>query len=252
SRVWVAWTEYEGELRLARSEDGGKRFEPALHISGSAEQPTRAPALVMLADERIVMAWTYGEESDADVQLAVSIDHGASFEVLGPALRREGHADAPHLATDEQGGVHLVFAESPSGPGGPARLVYVRSDDDLVFTAPRILPDLTGSDQIHAGFPQLLTSGSNLVVNWEILHSRSRRSLGMGMIHSDDLGESFGQPQMVPGTEAPDGGISGGLQGLLMRKTAVGTDGQLLFGHSHFVPDQRSEVLLLRGQLPRH
>ncbi len=54
----------------------------------------------------------------------------------------------------------------------------------------------------------------------------------------------------VPGTQAPDGGIGGGLQGLVMRKAAAGSDGQLLLAYSHFVPDQRSEVLLLRGHLP--
>jgi hypothetical protein len=250
--VWVAWTEYEGELRLARSTDGGQSFSSAQHLSGGAEQPTRAPALAILPDGRILLAWTYGEADNADVQLAVSENQGDSFELLGAVIQREGHADAPRLATDDEGRAHLVFAESPAGPGGPARLVYARSDQDLRFDQPQVLMDLPEPDEAYVGYPQIIIEGADLIINWEILDPRSALSLGLGLLHSPDYGDRFGPPHLVPGSEAPDGGIGGGLQGRLMRKTALGSDGQVLIGHSHFVPDQGSEILLLRGQLARY
>lgn len=248
-RVWVAWTEFDGDLRLSRSLDRGRHFEDAIHISGSGDQPTRAPALALLGDGRIVLAWTYGEALEADVQLAVSGDDGESFELLGPVLERPAYADAPRLAADGSGGLHLVFAEAAQGPGAGAGLVYARAGADLRFSGVRKILQPTHAGQAYAGFPQLLSDGSDLMVIWEILDWRTRLSLGLGLVHSGDGGESFSRPLLVPGTEAGDGGFGGGLQGLLMRKADIGPDGKLLIGHSHFIPDTRSEVVLITGNL---
>ncbi len=248
-RVWVAWTEFDGDLRLARSMDGGSRFQDAIHISGSGDQPTRAPALALLDDGRIVLAWTYGEQDTADVQLAVSNDDGESFELMGPALERAGYADAPRLAVDGQGNLHLVFAEAAQNPGEGAGLVHARAGADLDFGAGQLILEPSGTGQAYAGFPQLLSDGSDLVVTWEILDRQTRLSLGLGLLHSGDGGDSFSRPLLVPGTGTPEGGFGGGLQGLLMRKADMGPGGRLVVGHSHFIPDTRSEVLLIRGRI---
>ncbi len=253
NRVHVAWTEYDGKLRVASSADGGQHFADPVDVAGSGGRPTRGPALALLEDGRLLLAWTFGEDNSADVQLAVSSDHGQRFEQLGAAHRRFGHADAPRLAVDGRGQVHLVWAESAGSREGPARLVYARSRaNELSFDDARTIVDIDGDQRLHAGFPQVVEAADRLIVSWEVLARRQRASLGLGWVYSDDSGAQFSRPQLVPGTQPPQGAASGGLQGLLTRKLAADREGKLVLVHSHFDPGSSSQVVLVRGQISGH
>ena len=251
-QVWVVWTEYEGALRLVHSDDGGQNFSEPAHVAGSDEQPARGPTLALLGDGRLLLAWTFGEAPSANIELAISADNGYTFEQLGAVHERPGHADAPRLAVDAQGTVHLVYAESADGPETPGRLVYAASPNSSPDFGPaRVIRDLRADDRAYAGFPDIAVVGDDVIVTWEILSGQGRLSLGLGIKRSHDRGASFSKPELVPGTGAPEHGFGGGLQGLLMRKLATGPDGTLAVVHSLFVPDQASEIVLIRGQLKR-
>ena len=97
------------------------------------------------------------------------------------------------------------------------------SGDDR-FEAPRVISRTDGVDGM--GFPSLSVDGDNhLYVVWERLPTRRGRPLGLGFAHSADGGRTFWWHAVVPGTADSELGNHGGLQGLLMRKLAVGEDG---------------------------
>lgn len=95
-RVYVAWTSplpapFAGNVRFARSLDGGKTFEPPLTVNDNREAIThRFQSLHVAADGRITLVWIDKREGEAAkraggsyrgaaIYYAVSTDGGASF-----------------------------------------------------------------------------------------------------------------------------------------------------------------------------
>ncbi|HEX2062065.1 MAG TPA: sialidase family protein, partial [Thermoanaerobaculia bacterium] len=151
--LYAAWTEYEGGLWVCRSRDGGRTFSGRLKINDA--KPARGPALAVGPAGVVYLAWTVGDEA-ADIRLVRSTDGGSSFGAPVIIGRSNGYSDAPKLAVDAAGAVHIVYAEGQ-------RIRYSRSTDGgRTFAAPR---DISGTD---AGFPSLGVDGNgNLYVLWE-------------------------------------------------------------------------------------
>jgi hypothetical protein len=124
--IHVAWTEYEGALWYRRSTDGGQTFVEPWHIAGDGTVPARGPSLAVDADEGVYLAWTIGDDPKADIRLATSADGGVTFGAPTVVGESDGHADAPKLAVDREGTVHLVYAEAPRGSRGRYHIQYAR------------------------------------------------------------------------------------------------------------------------------
>jgi hypothetical protein len=234
--LYTAWTEYEGALWLRRSTDGGRSFSRPIRIDDA--KPARGPALAAHGNT-VYLAWTVGDDASADIRVAKSTDGAASFGAPVIVERSKGYSDAPKLALDARGTLHLVYAEDK-------RILYTRSADAAArFERPR---DISGRD---AGFPALSTdAGGNLYVLWERFAEHPLRARGLAFAVSTDGGRSFSAPVRVPGSAGP--GWNGSSQGLLMRKLAVGGDGAIAIVNSTFKERERSRVWLIRGRMAPH
>jgi hypothetical protein len=129
-QVFAAWTEYEGRLWFVRSSDGGRSFSRPLLVAGDPPgPPARAPALAVGPDGAVVLAWATGDDKAGDIQIASSGNGGRSFSAPRPVAVTQGYSDAPKLAFDGRGALHLVHAESRGGPFEPSSIRHLRSTD---------------------------------------------------------------------------------------------------------------------------
>jgi hypothetical protein len=195
------------------------------------------------------VAWAVGEDPAADIHLATSSDNGITFGAPTVVAGSDGHADAPKLAVDRDGTVHLVYAEAPPGSPGRHEIRYTRRPSrDEAFEPSRAIAGADGVDRV--GFPSLDIDGeNNLYVVWERFPTRHGRPFGLQFARSGDNGRTFGSHSVVAGTAEADVGSNGGLQGLLMRKIAVSTDGTVAVVNSSFREGEGSRVRLIRGRV---
>ena len=230
--LYTAWTEYEGALWFRRSTNSGESFSHKLQIQDA--QPTRAPSLAVHGNT-VYLAWTVGDDPAADIRVAKSSDGGASFAAPVIVERSKGYSDAPKLAVDARGVLHLVYSEN-------RRILYSRSSDGAAsFERPR---DISGG---NAGFPSLgVDARGNLCVLWERFVGDAPRPRGLGIAVSRDAGRSF-ETDQVP--DRASAGWNGSLQGMLARKLAVHRDGAIAIVNSTIQERESSHVRLMRGRL---
>lgn len=249
----AAWTEYEGKLWFRRSTDGGEHFREPVHVAGTEDAPARAPDIAVGPGGSVYLAWAVGEDPAADLRLAASADGGASFGEPRVLFASDGHSDAPRIAVDTQGDLHLVYAESPSGHFGAYHVLHARlQNGERASAEPARLAGPEAGAVDSASFPEVSVSGEDdVLVIWERHPEGEQRPRGLGFTLSTDRGRTFRTPSIVPGTAEPEDGSSGGLQGLLMQKLAVNDDGAIAVGHSRFQRNEASRVRLVRGLLTR-
>ncbi|MGH8667689.1 MAG: sialidase family protein [Burkholderiales bacterium] len=227
--VYTAWTEYEGALWFRRSTDGGKTFSGRRKISpvgGAARGPSLA-----VAGGTLHLAWT-----DGDIRIATSTDGGESFDAPVRVTRSRAYSDAPKIALDARGVLHLVFAE-----GG--RIRYATSADGA-----RSFQQARHISKPRAGFPSLGVDGkTGVYVVYELFPHGQQRPRGLGIAVSRDGGRTFSAPETVPGSTAPGGAPNGSFQGLLMQKLAVNRRGEVAVVNSSVQDGARSRVWLMRS-----
>jgi hypothetical protein len=150
--------------------------------------------------------------------------------------RSRSYSDAPKLAVDAAGTLHLVYAENNE-------IRYTRSSDGArSFEQPRVI-----SNQ-RAGFPYLELDGKgNVYVAWERFPDAGDRPRGLALSASRDAGRTFSPPAAVPHSADPSGAPNGSFQGLLMRKLAVNPRGDLAIVNSSLKDGERSRVWLIRA-----
>lgn len=242
--LYAAWTVYQGALSFTRSLDGGRSFEAPRQLSGSETEPARGPSLAAGADGAVHLAWTVGEEPAADIHLLSSRDRGESFAEPQLVAKTDGHSDAPKLALDSRGNLHIVWSEMPPPLPRQHQVRYLRkSAESGASTAPRTI-----SGSADASFPHIAIDAADQVyVLWERAPEAEQRPDGLGFVLSEDGGETFSEPSLVPGTDdALD--FNGNLQGQLTRKLAVHGTGQIAAVNSRFRMNDRSLVQLVLGQ----
>jgi hypothetical protein len=237
--LYAAWTEYEGALWVARSRDG----DSFSRLKIEQDKPARGPSLALAPDGTVYLAWTVGEDDAADIRFARSTDRGASFSAPRIVEQSKGYSDAPKLAVDRAGVLHLVYGESSGGPFERYRVRYARSrDGGRSFEPSRRLSNVNGA------FPSLAVDGQRGVyVLWELFHDERRRPRGLGFALSRDGGASFTRPALVPGSADPPGHWNGSHQGLLMKKLAVNAHGAVAVVNSSLRENERSRVWLIRA-----
>lgn len=225
SKVYAAWTEYDGALWLARSRDGGRSFTPPQRIAGDDKRPARGPSLA-LGGGMVWLAWTVGEDPDADIRVSSSLDDGASFSPPVLVGAKVARADAPRLGFDRDGRLHLVYMEG-------AAIRHVRSESpELAFGTPRTL----SARGEAAMAPQLAIDAQGRVhVAWES---------AQGLRYSRD----GGAPVTVPHSEPAAGARQGSQQGMLGKKLAAG-DGMVALVNSSLARGRGSRVWVMQGRL---
>jgi hypothetical protein len=242
--LFAAWTNYEGELLFTRSGDGGQTFSAPSLVTGKDQQPARGPTLAVGAESTVYLAWTIGEDPSADVRVATSRDSGSSFgepKLVSPA---NGRGDAPKLATDASGTLHLAYAEGDNEPSAPTRVRYTR----LARGATGFEPPRTLSDAV-ASFPSLAVSRAGAVyVSWEHHPTAGQPAVGLGFRCSRDGGHTFAPSTLVPRTVDAALGVNGSRQGKLMRKLAAAENGAFAVVNSSFHEQEQSRVTLVLGQ----
>jgi hypothetical protein len=248
--LYAAWTEYDGPLWLARSHNRGESFTtPILIAGGGNDSPTRAPALAVAPGNTVYLAWTPGENAAADIHVARSDDGGRTFARPSIVARTGSYSDAPKLAVDSKGVLHVVHAESAGGPFDRYHVRYARSlDRGRTFEPGRDIskPHPDGADS--AAFPALaLDVHGSMHVLWELFARGAAHPRGLAIVHSRDEGLTFTVPVLVPGSSDPAGGSNGSQQGLLMRKLAANGAGELAVVNSSLKAKETSRVWLVRG-----
>jgi hypothetical protein len=248
--LYAAWTEYDGPLWLSRSVDGGASFSRPQRIAGGGNaKPVRGPSLAAGPGHTLYLAWTTGEDNGADIHVAKSTDGGLSFNAPQAVAPSKGYSDAPKLAVDRAGVLHLVYAESAGGPFDRYQVRYTRSADGARnFDTPREISAPLPPSTESAAFPSLEIDGSGtLYVLWEAYPDHRERPHGLGIAVSQDGGNSFSAPALVPGSADPGGGTNGSHQGLLMKKLAVNGNGAVAIVNSCLRQDRYSRAWLLRA-----
>jgi hypothetical protein len=251
--VYVAWTEYEGALWVSRQSPGSANFSRPMRIAGSTAAPARGPTLAAGPGGLLYVAWAVGEDDGGDIHLAVSADGGANF---GPARRvapSKAYSDAPKLAVDPAGTLHLVYAESAGGPFERFHIRHTRSSDaGRSFESSREISAPPPAGSVSAAFPSLgVDAQGRIYVTWELYADARQPPRGLGMSVSLDGGATFTPPGVVPGSIDVAGGFNGSGQGLLMRKLAVNGAGAVAVANSSFKPGAHSRVWFMRARWPR-
>ncbi len=249
--LYAAWTEYEGNLWFSRSTDAGDSFSGPLRIAGGHDaKPARGPSLAVDAESSVYLAWTVGEDKAADIRFARSVDQGRSFGEPRIVFASGGHSDAPKIAVDGKGTVHLIYAESLAGPFKRYHIRYTRlRDGERWFEEPREISSPQTERFGSVSFPALSLDGEdNIYVIWELFPRRGNRSRGLGFTYSSDGGRTFASPSVIPGSVDPALGVNGSQQGLLMRKLAVNRAGAVAVVNSTFKRNRTSRIWLFRGQ----
>ncbi len=248
--LYAAWTEYEGNLWFSRSTDWGESFSDPLRVAGGHDaRPARGPSLAVDAAGAVYLAWTVGEDRAADIRVAKSADRGRTFGMPRIVFDSGGHSDAPKIAVDGEGTVHLVYSESPAGPFERYHIRYTRFDDGTrAFEEPREISSPQTERFESVSFPALSLDGEgNIYVIWELFPRRGHYPQGLGFTHSSDGGGTFVAPSVIPGSVDAALGVNGSQQGLLMRKLAVNRTGAIAVVNSTFRRNEASHVWLFRG-----
>ncbi len=244
NNIYVVWTEYEGALRFTRSLDGGMSFSAPIHIAGGGiAAPARGPSLAVSEKGIVYLSWSETKGRTGNIYFTKSVNQGRTFGKPALLFEGDGHADAPKIAVDGQGIIHLVYAESPSGLWGPYHIRYSRSSDDgQTFEKPR---DISLGADTNASFPSLGIDGEdNIYVIWEIFPERARHSRGLGFTFSNNGGQTFESPLVIPGSADSALGVNGSQQGLLMNKLAVNKAGAVAVVNSTFLANEKSHIWL--------
>lgn len=250
--IYAAWTEYEGRLWVRRSTDGGTAFSDPVHVVGSDSLPARGPSLVVDSEGTVHLVWATGGSASADLRYARSSDRGRTFSAPTTVAESDGHSDAPSLAVDRDGVLHLAYAERPSSSDRGYHLRYTRRPPpaDSFRASTRVIPEPSASvDGRHYPTLRMGPSGSPLVL-WERFPSWRRRPQGLGMALARNGAQSFSAPSVVPhSASAP--GFNGSQQGLLAEKISVNGHGHIAVVNSTFDRGEKSAIWLYQGRLPQ-
>ncbi|CAN5456037.1 hypothetical protein BH23BAC3_BH23BAC3_32580 [soil metagenome] len=248
--LFAAWTEYEGALWFSRSSDGGQSFSSPIHIAGESEVPARGPSLATDNQGTVHLAWTYGEDNSADIHYTYSVNWGMSFAEPQLISESGAHSDAPKIAADGNGIVHVVYAEGDGILSSRYEIYYSRIQRaDRRFMEPRVVSSFHSGQIRSAAFPDIaINANGSIYLVWELYPDRGQHSRGLGYAYSFDGGRSFSNPGLIPGSSDPAYGVNGSRQGSLMSKLSVNDSGSIVVANSTFKNEESSHIWIFRGE----
>ena len=137
--VWASERErWKGNIRFARSTDGGKSFSKAIDLNSDASMPPVSRAFESIAVDskgRVFVAWIderNKKESDrgAEIWMAVSDDGGRTFQQDRRALSNVCECCRTALATDSDGNVYVSYRTVPAAGPMFRDIAVARSTDN--------------------------------------------------------------------------------------------------------------------------
>lgn len=242
--IYTTWTEYEGKLWFRRSTDGGKSFSDPIHVTGTDQQPARGPSLAVHGDT-VYLAWTVGRTDDANIHLTRLSQGGQQPGPIRVAHDRPGHADAPKIEVTDNGNLHLVYGESPSGVFGQYHVRYAHSRNGITNFGPT--KQLSEDSWISGGshFPSLAVDKEDITVTWHRFSSFQNRPNGLSITRSTNGGRDFSTPVAIPNSSV-ENGFNGSQQGLLREKLAI-HDQTIAVVNSDYIPSRESSIWLWKA-----
>jgi hypothetical protein len=139
--VYVCWADergkWKGDIRFARSTDGGKTFSPAITInSDGAGEPAGHAFQSVAVDRRgrVYVAWIdernkQKEDRGAEIWLAVSADRGKTFSRDRRILTDVCECCRTNLQIDTAGNLYLSYRTVPRSGPMYRDIVIARSQD---------------------------------------------------------------------------------------------------------------------------
>jgi predicted amidohydrolase len=212
--VVVAWEDTRacaGQIVFAASSDGAQTFTAPIRVA-PWNRPQRAPSLVVLPDDTLVVAWqeVLGE-GKAEIRIATSRDRGATWSHrvrVDAGATVDAHV--PVLAADAvTGALHLAFVDTRGAVLADAnRRVYLtRSEDAGATWSPPLRvdprerevaqPDHTLTNEWS---PRVIARGDEVVIAYthrERPHPAEQPSWDAHVVVSLDGGRTLGEPRRI-------------------------------------------------------
>jgi hypothetical protein len=212
NEVYVTWASererWKGNIRFARSLNGGRSFEPAIDLnSDAARTPVSRAFQTILVDTRgrVFVAWIderNKKESDraGEVWLAVSEDRGKTFSSDRRILSDVCECCRIALASDSAGAIYLSYrVVPPSGPMFRDIAVARSADGGQTFKSSIVHADrweLNGCP--IAGASMAIDTAGGVHVVW---FTQSNDVPRLFIASSKDHGLSFGKPVAFDGKQ---------------------------------------------------
>ncbi|HEX5000244.1 MAG TPA: sialidase family protein [Terriglobia bacterium] len=202
--VWASERErWKGDIRFARSLNGGKSFEPAIELNSGAAGPAVGRAFESIAVDtqgRIFVAWIderNKKESDrgAEIWMTVSEDRGKSFQPDRRILSNVCECCRTALATDPAGTIFITYRTVPqSGPMFRDIGIARSSDGGRSFQTSIVNHDGWEINACPiAGATLAIDSAGRIHVVW---FTQSGETPRLHIASSSDHGASFSKPDV--------------------------------------------------------
>ncbi len=140
--VYVVWAnereKWKGDIRFARSTDGGKTFFPALTVNSGVSGPAVGRAFQSMAVDhrgRIHIVWIdernkQSSNRGAEIWMATSSDGGLTFSPDHRILTDVCECCRTAIAADRRGRLYVSYRTVPESGPMHRDIVVARSDDD--------------------------------------------------------------------------------------------------------------------------
>jgi len=212
NEVYVVWASererWKGNIRFARSLNGGKTFEQAIDLNSDASQQPISRAFQSIAVDakgRIFVAWIdernkTSKDRGAEIWMATSEDGGKSFSGNRKILSDVCECCRTALGFDSSGRIYLSYRRVP--PAGPMfrDIAVARSDDGgKAFNSTTVSRDrweLNGCP--IAGATMTVTTDGRVHVVWFTQIGETPR---LFIASSTDRGTSFSVPTVFDPTQ---------------------------------------------------
>jgi BNR repeat-like domain len=204
--TWVASSDAGADVFAAVSDDGGRRFSPAVRVNdiagdagGNGEQPPR----VVLRDRELTVVWVSKRDGVSGIRAARSADGGRTFSpsrTISPA-GVTGARGWESAAVGEGGLVHVAWLDgrnaAPMAPGAPH--VHGAMRQDIVHAMWRadgsVVETPVAENVCFCCKTGVAVHGNDVFVVWRHLFAGGVRDIAIA--RSTDGGGTFGAPQRV-------------------------------------------------------
>ncbi|MBS1808333.1 MAG: exo-alpha-sialidase [Acidobacteria bacterium] len=207
--VYVCWAnergKWKGNIRFARSTDGGRTFAPALTINSDGTKEPAGHAFQSLAVDkqgRIYIAWIdernkQKEDRGAEIWLTISTDRGKTFSADRRILTDVCECCRTNLQTDASGNLYLSYRTVPrDGPMFRDVIVARSSDGGKTFVPTVVSLDKWEINGCPVAGPSLSVSANGQITVAWFMGGIEKPGLYYAMSH--DSGTTFTTRQWLP------------------------------------------------------
>lgn len=206
--VYVCWAnergKWKGNIRFARSTDGGKSFSPAHTVNSDGEKDPAGHAFQSMALDRsgrLFIVWIdernkRKEDRGAEIWLASSTDRGKTFSADRPILTDVCECCRSNLQIDANGNFFLTYRVVPrEGPMYRDILLARSVDGGKSFRSTIVSRDGWEINGCPVAGPALSLDRSGALTTVWFLGGGEKP--GLYFAHSTDRGEKFSSRQLL-------------------------------------------------------